>query len=270
MSAPRSSTTQLKWWVQGSGPEPVLLIMGYGMRGSAWSPQIEGLKGRHPVVYYDARGIGDSEPVQGALSILDMVQDALGVLDAAGFERAHIVGVSMGGMVAQELALLVPQRCRSLSLIATHSGGDRVWVPKLSTVKDLALAQVLPGKLRYGRLARLLYPPHYRSGPEQAGLTDRLRDSFADPAPAKTMRAQLAAVRGHDTHDRLSGIRVSTLVMCAGLDRMIAPHLSDRMMQVLPNARLVRYEDAGHGLIFQHRTIVNQALLEHFAAQPAQ
>lgn len=259
-------TTGLKWWVQGTGSEPVLLIMGYGMPGLAWRPQIDGLKGSHPVLYYDARGIGDSSPVQGTMSIASMAQDALGVLDAAGFERAHIVGVSMGGMVAQELALAAPGRCRSLSLIATHSGGGLVWLPKLGTIKDLVLAQVLPEAHRHARLARLLYPAHYRQSPAQAGMQDRLRDTFAAPPPARTMRAQLAAVRSHNTHARLERLKVRTLVMRPGLDRMIAPHLSDRLMQVLPNARLLRYDDAGHGLIFQCKAEVNRALLEHFAS----
>lgn len=260
------STPRLAWSMEGEGPEVALLIMGFGMPGEAWRPQIDGLKSRFSVLTYDARGIGESDPVQGSLTVLEMAKDALRVLDEAGVARAHLVGVSMGGMVAQELALWAPARFHSLSLIATHSGGLGVWLPRLSTLRDLALSNLSSPARRMMYLERLLYPANYRARCDRAALSQRMHACFGVVQPKETMVAQLAAVRSHRTHHRLGALTLPTLVVRADQDRMIAPRLVDRLVRALPQARLVAFEDAGHGLIFQRAEALNRALLDHFEA----
>lgn len=260
------SAPRICWFREGAGEQPVLLIMGFGMRGEAWRPQVDGLKHRHPVVYYDARGLGDSDPVSGGLTIKEMAQDALRVMDEAGLRRAHLVGVSMGGMVAQELALMAPTRFWSLSLLATHSGGPLTWIPKPTSLKDLVLANFASPARRFERLERLLYPAEYRRTCDRAALERRMQACFGEPTPQVTLNAQLAAVMRHRTHRRLRALTLPTLVVRADKDRMIAPELVDRLMTVLPRARLVAFEDAGHGLIYQRAESLNRALLDHFEA----
>lgn len=265
-----ATSPRISWFLEGQGAEPVLLIMGFGMRASAWRPQIDGLKARHPVITFDARGLGDSDPVQGKLSMQDMAQDALRVLDDAGVERAHLVGVSMGGMVAQELALMAPTRFWSVSLIATHSGGPLAWLPKPLSLKDMVLSNLGGQAARFARLERLLYPEDYRARCDRASLDARMHLCFAEPPPQVTLNAQLGAVMRHRTHRRLRTLTLPTLVVRADKDRMIAPELVDRLMTALPRARLVAFEDAGHGVLHQCTEPLNRALLSHFEAHGPQ
>ena len=125
-TAPRIAYT-----IHGTSGPPVLLVMGLGMRGVVWRPQVEVLERDHRLLTFDNRGIGESDDAPGPWRIPDMAEDALRVLDAARFSSAHVVGVSMGGMIAQELALRAPRRVRSLTLIVTPPpGAGGPWGPE--------------------------------------------------------------------------------------------------------------------------------------------
>lgn len=257
---------RISYFLEGQGDQPVLMIMGFGMPAEAWRPQIDGLSPRHPVLTFDARGIGDSDPVQGSLSMKDMAQDALRVLDDAGHERAHLVGISMGGMVAQELALLEPARFWSLSLLVTHAGGPLTWLPKAASLKDMLLSNFGGQAGRFARLERLLYPEGYLRTCDRGALDARMQLCFAEPPPQATLNAQLGAVMRHRTLRRLRTLTLPTLVVRADQDRLIAPEHVDRLVQALPRGRLVAFEDAGHGLVHQCKEPLNSALLDHFEA----
>ena len=106
----------------GTGP-PVMLIQGVGAIGNAWRPQIEGLRDRFSVISFDNRGIGASTITEGSLTIEAMAGDAHAILDAEGLDRCHVVGHSMGGLIAMQLALTSPRRVKSLSLLCTFPDG---------------------------------------------------------------------------------------------------------------------------------------------------
>lgn len=261
---------RISWFLEGEGDQPILFVMGYGMRGDAWRPQIEGLRDHHPCIYFDARGLGDSDPVSGKITMRDMAQDALRVLDDSGYARAHLVGVSMGGMVAQELALLAPTRFWSVSLIATHSGGPVAWMPKVTSMKDMLLANFASSGRRMQRLERLLYPKEFLQTCDRADLDLRMDRCFAVPASQVTLNAQLGAVMRHRTHRRLRTLTLPTLVVRADKDRLISPALVDRLFGALPKARLVSFEEAGHGILYQCADPLNRALRAHFEANAPQ
>src|SRR4051812_41788837 len=116
--------TSLHFTREGKGhPEPILFIQGIGVTGSGWQPQIEYFKKSHDVICYDNRGIGQSAPSTEALTIRGMADDARIIMDSVGWSSAHIVGHSMGGVIAQQLALAYPERVKSLSLLCTFSRG---------------------------------------------------------------------------------------------------------------------------------------------------
>ncbi len=254
-----------------SNSSPVLLVMGFGMPGKMWEAQLEGLSPTHRVACYDHRGIGQSETLSGVCRIRDLAADARRVLDELGWDQAHVVGVSMGGMVAQELALAAPERLLSLSLIATHAGGPLGIVPTLQGLKLFARANLLPEKDRPKALVDLLYPPVYRSQVKLELLSDRLQAGLKSRAEPKTLRSQLFAVVTHDTRRRLDQIRTPTLVVKPEQDLLVRPRHSELLLARIPGARLLSLPEAGHGCVFQCAKRVNAALLEHFASnEPAQ
>ena len=127
--------TRIYWEAEGSG-EPLLLIMGMGYTSALWY-RLRPLMARHyRTLVFDNRGVGQSEAPEGPYQIHTLAADALAVLEAAGAEQAHVLGLSLGGMMAQELVLAHPQRVRALVLGATGCGGEQA-VPPTPKVREL-------------------------------------------------------------------------------------------------------------------------------------
>jgi 3-oxoadipate enol-lactonase len=254
--------------VIGSVGPRVLLLMGFGMRGDMWQPQIEALREDHQLCIIDNRGVGGSECPPERWSMADMAEDARRVLDHLGWRRAHVVGVSMGGMIAQELALAHPERVLSLSLIATHAGGPLAWVPTFQGIRCFLRAQTGDPDRRLRALQDLLYPPEFTARYDSKRLAERMRRA-GRRAPIASLRSQLRAVIGHDTRSRLHRLRMPALVVRPGADILVRPRACDRLAARIPHARVLRLDDAGHGAIFQSARAINPALREHFrAAEP--
>lgn len=248
-----------------SGP-PILLIMGLGMRSAVWRPQVEGLKDRFRLVTFDHRGIGDSElPPGRTWTMGDMAGDALSVLDAMGWETAHVVGVSMGGMVAQHLVLGAQARVRSLTLIATHAGGGLGARPTGRGLRLMARANLGPRSGRIETLTHLLYPDHFRESFDVASLDARMKEQVGVPPPKRALLGQLSAILRHDTRARLAEIRVPTQVIQPGEDLLVPPPVCEHLAAAIPDVRRVPIPEAGHGVIFQSREKVNEAIAEHVA-----
>lgn len=260
------ASPRLSYRVEGGKGPPVLLVMGFGMVGEVWRPQVDGLRADHRVAFYDARGLGRSEPTARPFGMRDMASDALRVADAAGFRTFHLVGVSMGGMVAQEVALAAEARLRSLTLIATHPGGGLSFVPPRRGLECFLRASYGPRRERVQALTGLLYPPAWVATTDQRRLARRMRDSVGVPAPHRTRLYQMAAVVRHHTADRLPRLRVPTLIVRAGEDVLIEPAQSDRLARLIEHAEVARFDDAGHGLVFQCADALNARLAAHFAA----
>lgn len=270
-----SSPHGLHYDTAGEGT-PVLLIKGFAMRGRVWRFQIPSLAERHHVAWFDHRGIGASAELEPAVAkrwrMAHMAEDALGVMDHLGFDRAHVVGVSMGGMVAQHLALRAPDRVRSLSLIATHPGG--IWAA-LPTRRGLGCflraSRAKDYDVRVDALKPLLFPADYLAQPANQAFADRvIREDFAVEPPKPTRRAQLRAVLRHRAHKHLGQLSgLPTLIVKPAADILIRPGQSDRLHRLIPGSRLLTLDDAGHGVIRQSHAQLNGALLAHFAAAEA-
>jgi pimeloyl-ACP methyl ester carboxylesterase len=261
---------------------PVLLIMGFMMPGRAWRLVLPHL-GPRDLCTFDNRGAGDSEAPAGPYTMAMMAGDARGLLDHLGWQRAHVVGVSMGGMVAQHLALAAPERLASLTLIATHAGGPLHLLPPAAGLRPFVEANLLaalgrsvsrlsPGlrgplaRARYAALARLLFSDDYLRSNDLEAVTALLRHDFEPPAPEAGRKGQLAAVLRHRTADRLQALAgLPTLVIKAPEDRLIDPRHSDALAAAIPGARLVSLDGAGHGLIRQIPERLGGLLAGHFA-----
>jgi len=265
-TAMTSSEPSIRYWTSGASGDTVLLVMGFGMRGEIWRPQIDGLSDRYRVAWFDHRGLGQSESGPNSIWWMkDMAQDAMHVLDSLGWDRCHLVGVSMGGMIAQEMVVTNAHRFKSLSLLVTHPGGHFAskW-PGIIGFQAFTRAFLSRGRKRITALEKLLYPDEFLRKTDRKELYSRMRLRLSRPAPKSTLLAQLAAVVRHDTRHRLKTMTVPTLILKAGSDILVPPTCSDHLKSLIPKATLFDLEDAGHGLIFQKSEIVNDLLANHF------
>lgn len=264
LSALTQTAPGLAYRVFGSQGDPVLFIMGLNMRGAVWTQQVEALREELRCCYYDHLGVGDSDPAPRFPTIVTMAADAIRILDDLGWERAHVVGVSMGGMIAQELALLHPGRCSTLTLIATHGGGPGATIPTLRGMV-LFLQGILFGqKTRYRTLPKLLYPKEFRDEIGEAEVRKHMSTRLAERPDRRTVLGQVRAARQHYTEDRLRELTMPVMLVRPGKDILIRPAQIDRLAASIPDARVLRFDDAGHGVTFQKRDELNAALREHF------
>lgn len=249
---------------------PVLLVMGFAMPGRAWRFVLPHLDPDRPVAWYDNRGVGASDAPEHErvpYSMARLAKDGVELMDHLGWREAHVVGVSMGGMIAQHLTLDHMSRVRSLTLIATHAGGRLNRLPTPAGLFHFGRTLFARGPARYRAMAALLFPKAFRDEVGQAWLEDVLaRDT--SPAPSKAGRSgQLRAVFGHDTRGRVRELgRLPTLVVAPGQDLLVRPAATAALHKAIPGAALLSVPNAGHGLIRQSGELLGPALTQHFAA----
>jgi 3-oxoadipate enol-lactonase len=257
-----ASLPHLAYQSFGADGPPILFIMGFGMPGAVWGPQVDDLRRDHRCCHYDHLGVGDSDRGPFLRTVPAMADDALRIMDDLAWDRAHVVGVSMGGMIAQELALRSADRLRSLMLVATHGGAP---IASLPTAKGMWLfvKGLLGGrKARLKSLPRLLYPDTFVQSMGSA-LHDHLDVRLGRPPQLRTVLGQLYAVMRHSTESRLSEIQTPTLLVRPGMDILIRPTQTDRLAARIPNAEVLRFDDAGHGVTFQKAAELNAAIRDH-------
>lgn len=260
----------LHYDISGEQGSPVLLIMGFGAPGRFWRPQAAAISPQHRVAWFDNAGSGNTRLHRLRPLTMRVLRDhTIGLLDALGWPDAHIVGVSMGGMIAQELALAQPERVRSLSLIVSHAGGVRSVVPTARGISLFMRGFIGPRRGRIRALEELIFPADYLASEEMERARERMRkslgDDVAEGTPLSARLAQMGAVFSHNTANRLHQLAgISTLVIGAGQDVLVRPSGCRRLSTLIPGAELMEFEDAGHGVLFQHSARINDALLAHF------
>lgn len=254
------------YWEEHGGGEPVLLIMGLGATLDLWHRLLPPLSAGHRAILLDNRGVGRSAVPDPPYSIPQMADDAVAVLDAAAVDTAHVIGASMGGVIAQELALRRPDRVRSLVLACTACGGpDGVAAPLEMRAALVGRAAMTPEEG-----IRALVPFTYHPATPRDRVEEDLRIRLRHYPSAKGYLAQLQAVLGYETYARLGAIRVPTLVL-HGEDDQLVPAANGRdLASRIRGARLVLVPSASHILFTDQPETVNRAILEflHEAAAP--
>jgi 3-oxoadipate enol-lactonase len=239
-----SDGAELYYETAGTG-EPVLLIMGLGTASTGWWRTIPVVADRFRVISFDNRGAGRSDAPKGPYTLAQLADDAAAVLDAAEEESAHVYGLSLGGMIAQELALGRPSRVRRLVLGGTTPGGRKHELPDQSTLGFLERRAKMPPE--EGAWASVPYNYGSTTREEHA---DRIGEDILQrlrfPPSLEGYRAQLAAAWGFDAVDSLAGLAAPTLVLHGGQDRMVPVSNGRRLAEAIPGARLRIFEDAGH------------------------
>ena len=249
--------------VRGDGV-PVVLVMGLGMPGRIWSDVRTVLLPEHSVLTWDHRGIGESDLPESPYRMVDLGDDVGRVLDAAGWDSAHVVGVSMGGMAVQEFAIGHRDRVRSLTLIATHSGSLGAVVPRPEGLLRVLQSRVGRRDRRGAALTKLLFPADSGVTEEDSAAVRQMIWGASDPKHKRALRLQLRAVLGHRTTDRLDQLAgLSTLVVRPDCDLLCRPSNNDRLAQAIPGAVLRRFPGVGHGIVGQAPVELAELIAAH-------
>jgi pimeloyl-ACP methyl ester carboxylesterase len=256
------------YYVEAGTGEPVLLIMGFGGDHLAWGLQMPALAEGYRTVAYDNRGAGQTSTPDVPYTTAMMADDAAALLDALDIASAHIVSVSMGGMIAQEFALRHPRRVRTLQLHATYARPDR-YMTALSEV--WRTVRVTVGREEWLRSVALwlFAPVTYNERPHVVELV--VQNSLNNPYPQSLtgFLRQGDAVRTHDALDRLGDIRCPTLVTVAEHDILVPPRFAREIALRMPHAEFHIVAGAGHGYMWERPEEFNRLSLE-FLAKHAQ
>jgi pimeloyl-ACP methyl ester carboxylesterase len=254
---------------QGSG-EPLVLLGGFAMTKESWIWQMDALSHHLRVIAMDNRGVGESTVPAEPFTIADMAADAIGLLDALSIPAAHVFGVSMGGLIAQTLALDYPERVKKAALGCTTHGGRHAVQPQPEVMAILAKAAdpaITPEQAVRMRLPILFTERFLREEVERREAYVRNASDYA-PTP-RGAGGQMRAMSRFNVRDRLGEIRAPVLVITGIEDRMMPSENSRLLAEAIPGARLHMVEGAGHAFYQEKPDEVNRVLLE-FLSTPRQ
>ena len=231
----------INYEIQGSG-KPLLMIMGLSFSLLDWGNKLTKLLAKnYQLILFDNRDAGLTSPSPRPYSIVDMADDAAGLLDALKIPKAHVFGVSMGGAIAQQFSLKYPDKLDKLILGCTMAGGNCSQMGDISGVMN-------------GNLLDLLFTPTFIQNHRQE-LTEFLAETTPLHSRGAALQRQLQAFASHDTCDTLSNIQATTLIITGDKDIAIPRSNSDVLAAKIPNVKLEIIADAAHGFSFSHLDI---------------
>ena len=264
----RRDGVDLSYESEGIGPA-ILLIQGAGTVGETWRPQVAALKQSFRCITFDNRGIGRSGLPTGDLTIEAMAGDALALMDALRLDRVHVAGHSMGGLIAQQLALQARARVASLTLMCTFAHGRQASRMTPAMFLTAMRMRICTRPMRRNAFMELVMPADYLGQVDRARLASQLAPLFgrdlADQPPV--VMKQVRAMSRYDAGPKLSALAgIPTLVLSATEDRIAEPRFGRELAHLIPGARFVEIEHAGHGVTIQLADKVNDLFIAHVRA----
>ncbi len=260
-----ASGTELHYERAGEG-EPLLLIQGMSATHLAWGrPLLDELERSFDTIVFDNRGMGLSGEAELPFTIADLAADTAGLLDALELETAHVVGISMGGMIAQELALAHPERIRTLTIGASYCGGPQ---GTLMSPKDLQMLGTAYASGEREQVFRAMWEinlsPAFRSDDSRfAGFAEM---GSTLPAPQPVVLQQMQACGAHNTHERLGQISLPTLVIHGDVDRLLGYENGREIAALIPGSNLETLEGVGHMFWWEQPQRTAELIREHALA----
>jgi len=249
--------------------EPLLLIMGFSGNAAAWAPQVPTFAERYHVIAFDNRGAGRTSSPDGPYTIPQMAGDAAALLDHLGIDSAHVVGASMGGMIAQEFALRYPARVRSLVLACTtpggpHSAGHGALRQNIDTALAVETLETAMSPERMKENLELLFTPEFIANPGP-GFAQMVASAVQFPPTLAGLKGQALAIREHDTYDRLPRLAAPALVIAGAADPLIDPENSRILAARIPGAELALLPGQRHGFTAEKPEETNRIVLDFLA-----
>jgi 3-oxoadipate enol-lactonase len=258
----RNEGARIYWDEQASG-DALLLIMGLGYTAHMWQRTRPLLSEHYRTIVFDNRGVGRSDSPAGPYAIPLMASDAAAVLDAAEAGNAHVFGVSMGGMIAQEFTLQYPTRVRSLILGSTAAGGPTAARSEPEAVEMLKAR----ARMSAAQAAEAALPFIYDVGTPRERIEEDLAIRRPWTARPESYRAQLQGILAWEGYTRLPAIRVPTLVIHGQNDRLVRVENGQLIADRIPGAKLLIIPHASHILLTDQPEIAHPAILEFLKAQ---
>ncbi|MGA7704847.1 MAG: alpha/beta hydrolase [Solirubrobacteraceae bacterium] len=265
MPLAKAGQIELSYDRAGEGP-PLLLIMGMSGTKHHWGERVlERLRGNFETIVYDHRDAGDSTRTGEPFTIVDLAGDATGLLDALGIESAHVMGISMGGMVAQELALAEPERIASLTLGCTYCGGEGSALASEGVMRKLAEAMSSGDRPTAIRASwEVNVSPSFAAN--QAEYDRFLKTGMKYGMPVEVIMRQMQAIAGHDTSGRLASLAPPTMVVHGTLDQLLPVQNGRMIAGLVPDSRLEILDGVGHLFFWEQPERAAELVREHAAA----
>ncbi len=252
---------KIYWDEQGSG-EPLLLIMGLSYPSYMWHRTRPFLAQNFRTIAFDNRGIGQSDVPEGVYPIAQMASDAAAVLDATSVPSAHVFGVSMGGMIAQEFALQYPQRVRSLILGCTNAGGPHVVNAAPEVLQILMRQGMTPEEAK-----EAIIPFIYDAGTARARIDEDMAIRMKWYPTPQGYLGQLQGILAWEAYSRIAQIKSPTLIIHGETDQLVPVANAQLIAERIPHAKLVLIPHASHVFETDQPGVANRAIMEFLSAQ---
>lgn len=236
--------TKIYYEIVGSG-EPLVLLMGFGAAGAVWEKHLAVYQQHFQCVVIDNRGVGKSDQPRGPYTTSQMAADTLAVMDHAGVAKARVAGISMGGAIAQELALNYPDRVHSLLLISTWPRFNNYAKTMYQNLKNIR-PEVEPDVFMELLQLWIFAPPYYETSLDDLKQGQQGAKTNIKPQSQAGFEGQLDACMQHDTLDRLHQIKVPTMITVGEMDIMTPPAFSKLLHEKIADSSYVNFPRAGH------------------------
>ncbi|MCH7484510.1 MAG: alpha/beta fold hydrolase [Chloroflexi bacterium] len=265
----KAGEISLEYYVEGDGP-PLLMVMGFAGKANSWGePIMSRLREHFTCIRFSNRGTGGSDRPEAPLTIRMMTDDAVALMDALDIKRAHVFGISMGGMIAQEIVLNYAERVNGLVLGCTTPGGSH---GEMASPEVTAAMAPKPGLSREEQVRNfwtvICAPAFIESSAEF--LEEMIATSLEQATPIETLMKQGVAIQAFDSFDRLSQIRAPTLIIHGDIDRLVPPANGDVLANGIAGAEKLTLSGAAHMFFWEQPEKAASAIIEFLARVPAE
>jgi len=252
--------------VHGDG-EPLVCVHGLSVNTLGWALQVQAFSERHKTVIFDNRDVGQSFIAESDYGVSDMADDALGLADALELDGFHLLGISMGGAIVQELALRAPERVRSLTLAVTFANGG-AWGRKLSEVWG-ARRQKQSLEEHIDELLLLNLSEEFYENPEAVEYIRGMMLADPHPQPPEAFARQLRASSRHDAREGLGSLSMPVHVIGGEHDILVPVWKSHELHELIPGSKLTVLPGSPHGMSLERAAEFNPLVLDFIAEQAA-